>query len=79
MNFYWVGFIFSTLIVSALLLSIYGLWQKSWQSFIMSGIAFLLPMLYFAGAENWFKLLSFVPLVPFVLAYYVKKNTANSK
>lgn len=78
MNFYWVGFIFSTLIVSALLLSIYGLWKKSWQSLIMSGIAFLLPMLYFAGAENWFKLLILVPLVPFVLAYYVKKKFQNA-
>lgn len=52
----------------------YGLCKKSWQSLIISVIAFLLPMLYFRGAENWFKLLTLVPLIPFSLAFYTKKK-----
>lgn len=78
MGFYLFGFIFSTLLVSALVLLAYGLRKKSWQSLLISGIAFLLPMLYFGGAENWFKLLALVPLVPFILAYYIKKKFRNA-
>lgn len=78
MVFYWAGFIFWTLILTALLLSVYGLWKKSWQALLISGVAFLLPMLYFGGAENGFKLLALVPLVPFVLAYYTKKKVGNA-
>lgn len=79
MDFYWVGFIFWTRVVVALLLSVYGIWKKSWQALIISGIAFVLPMLYFVGAENWFKLLALVPLVPFALAYFIRKNVVNVK
>lgn len=73
MGFYWVGFIFWLLIGVALFLSVYGLWKKSWPLLLISGMAFLLPMLYFAGAENWFRLLALVPLIPFALAYYIKR------
>lgn len=78
MGFYWVGFIFWILIGAALLLSVYGLWKKSWQALIISGIAFLLPMLYFGGAQNWLRLLALVPIIPFVLAYYTKKRSENA-
>ncbi len=77
MGFYWVGFIFWILIGAAFFLFIYGLWKKSWQALLISGIAFLLPMLYFGGAENWFRLLALVPLIPFVLAYYTRKRAGN--
>lgn len=73
-DFYWVGVIFWALIGCALLLSVYGLWKKSSKALIFSGIAFILPMLYFGGAENWFRLFAFVPLIPFVLAYYINKR-----
>lgn len=74
MSFYWAGFIFWALIFIAVLLFIYGIWKKSWQSFIISGMALVLPMLYFGCAENAFKLLMFVPLIPFSLAYIIRKN-----
>ncbi|SDH30847.1 hypothetical protein SAMN05443529_1121 [Desulfosporosinus hippei DSM 8344] len=74
MGFYWVGFIFWTLIGCALLLFVYGLCKKSSKALLISGTAFILPMLYFGGAENWYGLLAFVPLIPFVLAYYTNKR-----
>lgn len=73
MEFYWAGFIFWSLIIIAISLLGYGLWRKSWKALIVSGIVFFPPMLYFSGAENWFRLLALIPLVPFVLAYYLKK------
>ena len=32
MGFYWVGFMFWTLIVVAFLSLVYGVWKKSWQA-----------------------------------------------
>ncbi|MDQ0227693.1 hypothetical protein [Metabacillus niabensis] len=74
MGFYWVGFIFWFLIVSASILLILGLWKKSCKVLIYSGILIILPSLYFGGAENWFSLLILFPLIPFVLAFYIKKR-----
>jgi len=74
MGFYWVGLIFWILIGASLLLFIWGLWKKSWKALLMSGISLLLPSLYFGGAENWFRLLVLLPLVPFVLAYCTRKR-----
>jgi hypothetical protein len=73
MEFYWAGSLFWTLIGVALLFLVYGLWKKSRQALIISGIVILLPMLYFGGAENWFRLLVLVPMIPFILAHYTKK------
>jgi hypothetical protein len=73
-GFYWVGLIFWLLIGIALLLLVWGLWKKSWIVLLVSGIALLLPSLYFGGAENWFRLLVLLPLIPFVLAFYTKKT-----
>jgi hypothetical protein len=72
-GFYWMGLIFWLLIGVALLLLIWGLWKKSWKALLISGIALLLPSLYFGGAENWFRLLVLLPLIPFTLAYNTKK------
>jgi hypothetical protein len=74
MGFYWVGFIFWFLIVASSLLLILGLWEKSWKALICSGILLILPSLYFGGAESWFRLLVLFPLVPFVIAFYIKKR-----
>jgi hypothetical protein len=74
MDFYWVGLIFWTLIVASFLLLILGLWNKSWRVLIYSGISLILPSLYFVGGENWVKLLVLFPLIPFVLALYIKKS-----
>ena len=74
MDFYWAGLIFWILIGASLLLFIWGLRRKSWKLLLMSGITVLLPSLYFGGAENWFRLLALLPLIPFALAYYTRKR-----
>lgn len=74
MSFYWVGFIFWFIIVASFLLLIVGLWKRIWKVLICSGILLALPSLYFSGAESWFRVLVFFPLIPFVLAYYTKKK-----
>jgi hypothetical protein len=57
-----------------MLLFIWGLWKKSWKALLISGIAFILPSLYFlVAAENWFRILGFSPLIPLFLAYYIRK------
>ncbi|CAM3998114.1 hypothetical protein [Mesobacillus zeae] len=73
-GFYWVGLIFWVLIVSGLLLSVWGIWKKTWLALLISGIALILPSLYFGGGENWFRLLVLLPLIPFALSYYTKKR-----
>lgn len=78
-GFYWVGLIFWGLIGSGLFLLTWGLWKKSWRSFLLSGMALFLPMLFFGGANNWFRLLSLLPLIPFALAFYTKKRFENTK
>lgn len=73
MDFNLAGFIFWSFIVVPVLLILYGVWKKSRKSLIISGLALSLPMLYFGvAANNWFKLLVIVPLIPFVLAFYTK-------
>ncbi|MGD6900064.1 hypothetical protein [Bacillus infantis] len=74
MDFYWMGLIFWTLIIASFLLLILGLLKKSWRFLIYSGISLILPSLYFVGGENWVRLLVLFPLIPFVLAYYIKKS-----
>ncbi|MEH7348723.1 hypothetical protein [Gottfriedia acidiceleris] len=73
-GFYWVAIVFWGLIVFGLFLWAWGLWKKSWKSLLMSGIALILPMLYFVGANNLFRFLALVPLIPFALAFYTKKR-----
>ncbi|WP_043933856.1 hypothetical protein [Bacillus sp. EB01] len=74
MEFYWVGFIFWFLIIASFLSLIVSLLKKSWKILIFSGISIVLPSLYFAGGENWVRLIVIFPLIPFVLAYYTKKG-----
>ncbi|WP_043932571.1 hypothetical protein [Bacillus sp. EB01] len=74
MDFYWVGFIFWLLIGASMLLFLWGLKKKSWKSLFVSGIVLILPSLYFLGAENWFRILAFLPLISFLLAYYSRKS-----
>ncbi|MEH7347701.1 hypothetical protein [Gottfriedia acidiceleris] len=73
-GFYWVGLIFWLLISSGFILLVWGLWKKSWKTLIVSGVALILPTLYFGGAESWIKLVVFLPMIPFVLAYFIKKT-----
>ena len=78
-NFHWVGLVFWVLIVVALLFLVIGIVKKTWKPLIISGLAFLLPSLYFGGAENWFRLFVLTPLLPFILAfaYFTKKKIRN--
>ncbi len=73
-GFYWVGLIFWLLISSGCVLLVFGLWKKSWKTLIMSGVALILPTLYFGGAESWFKLVEFLPMIPLALALIIKKT-----
>lgn len=74
MGFYWVGFVFWLLIGVSLLLLLWGLSKKSWKALLMSGIALVLPSFYFFGAENWFRIVAFLPIICFLLAYYTRKS-----
>lgn len=74
MGFYWFGLIFWLLIGASMLLFIWGLKSKSWKALFVSGIALILPSLYFLGANNWFRIVVILPLIPLFLAYYSKKR-----
>ncbi|UPM56221.1 hypothetical protein [Gottfriedia acidiceleris] len=73
-GFYWVGLIFWLLISSGFILLVLGLWKKSWKTLIVSGIALIVPTLYFGGAESWFRLFVFLPLIPLALALIIKRT-----
>jgi hypothetical protein len=75
LDFFLVGIVYWLLIGVSLLLFIMGLWKKSSQAFLWSGIALLLPTisLYVGGIDGWFLFSGLLPLVLFVLAYYTKK------
>lgn len=68
------GTIFWLLVAAFGFLLIGGLITKSWKLVLMSGLAVTLPSLYFGGAENWFRILALVPLIPFGLSYFMARN-----
>lgn len=74
MGFYWIGFIFWLLIGASMLFFIWGLWKRSWKALLISGSALILPSIYFLGAENWFRILGFLPLIPLFIAYYSRRR-----
>lgn len=74
MGFYWIGFVFWCLIGVSLVFFIWGLVKRSWELLVASGIISVLPSMYFLGAENGFRLLVFVPLIPFLVAHYFRKK-----
>ncbi|PRS26180.1 hypothetical protein C6W19_25795 [Bacillus sp. RJGP41] len=78
MGFFWVGLVFWLLIGASLLLFIWGLWKKSWKALLISGIALVLPSLYFLGGNGWYRLVALLPLIPFLLAFYTRKSVKNS-
>lgn len=78
MGFFWVGLIFWLLLGASVLLFIWGLWKKSWKALLISGIALVLPSLYFLGGNNWFRLVSLLPLIPFLLAFHTRKSIKHS-
>jgi hypothetical protein len=73
------GTIFWLLIVASGLLFIGGLINTSWKLLLMSGMAVTLPSLYFLGANNAFRLLALVPLLPFGLSYFFAKHRKQSR
>ncbi|MEY2193126.1 hypothetical protein AB7942_10325 [Neobacillus sp. BF23-41] len=74
MGFYWVGFVLWLLIGISLIFLVWGVGKKSWKALLISGISLVVPSLYFIGAENWFRLIAFLPIICFLLAYYTRKN-----
>ena len=73
------GTIFWLLVVVSGILFTYGLFSKSWKHLLISGLAVALPALYFLGAENGFRLLALVPLLPFGLGYFFAKHKKESR
>lgn len=72
------GLLFWLMIGVAGVLFAFGLKTKSWKALLWSGVTIFLPSLYFLGAENWFRILALVPLVPIGFAYFInKKNSQN--
>ncbi|CAI9391526.1 hypothetical protein ACTQ5K_03300 [Niallia sp. Sow4_A1] len=74
MEFFWFGLLFWLLIGVSSLLLLYGLWLASWKALFISGLAILVPSLYFLGAENWLRIVVVLPIFPFLLAYRMKKR-----
>lgn len=68
-----ISIIFWLLVLFSAVSFVFGLSKKSWKVFVISGITILLPSLYFAGAENWVRIIALLPLLPFFLAFLVSK------
>lgn len=73
-GFYWTGLLFWVLSGAYLFLFIGGLLARSWRALVASGIAVILPSLYFFAAENWLRLAILLPFLSFILAYLVRKK-----
>jgi hypothetical protein len=73
------GTIFWLLVVASGFLFIGGLINTSWKLLLMSGMAVTLPSLYFLGANNAFRLLALVPLLPLGLSYIFAKHRKQSR
>ncbi|WP_041966584.1 hypothetical protein [Mesobacillus selenatarsenatis] len=73
------GMIFWLLIVASGFLFFWGLINKSWKLLLMCGMAVTLPSLYFLGANNAFRLLALVLLLPFGLSYFFAKHRKESR
>jgi hypothetical protein len=74
-NFYYAGFVFWLLIFVSLFFILWGIWKMSWKALISSGItSFPVCLYFFAAAENAFRLLIFLPLILFILAYLFRKK-----
>ena len=72
----WIGLVFWLLIGASIVLFVIGLFEKSWKTLLISGTAQILPALYFLGNENWLKAFSLVPLITFMIAYYIRRKTS---
>lgn len=74
MDFYWIGLFFWLFSVSSIFLLVWGITKKSWKLIALSGLFLLLPSLYFLGTNNRFKLFVLLPVLPFILAFRLKKE-----
>ncbi|MEH7309074.1 hypothetical protein [Neobacillus drentensis] len=74
MSFNWIGLVFWLLIGVSLFILAWGIRRKSSKAFVLSGIALVLPSLYFIGAENWLRFVAFLPIICFYLAYSIRKS-----
>jgi hypothetical protein len=78
MEINWVVFALWALTVIGLLSLIYGLFVRSHRSLNVSGITMIVPMLYFLSANNWFRLLALVPVIPFIFSLFIGKKHKTS-
>ncbi|MEK5520566.1 hypothetical protein [Heyndrickxia sp. FSL W8-0423] len=74
MDLHWAVVLFWVLSGAYLFLFLGGLLARSWRALVVSGIAVILPSLYFFGAENWLRLAILLPFLSFIFAYLVRKN-----
>ncbi|EOR20827.1 hypothetical protein FKW81_17850 [Rhodobacter capsulatus] len=75
MDFYWVGLLFWCLILISIFCFIFGVLKNSLKLLTLSILSILPISYYFFGAENIFKILVFLPLIPLsVLLYYSMKK-----
>ncbi|WP_221568317.1 hypothetical protein [Alkalihalobacillus sp. TS-13] len=77
MDFYWVGFIFWGCIIISLFLFLFSIMTRNSFWMMISGFLITLPALYFLGSPSlWW--IAFVPLFPFSLSFYMKKQIVKS-
>lgn len=74
MGFFLVGILLWSLVIVSIVLTIIGLWKRSWKAIAWSGIALLPPILliFMDGQGIWFRLSILLPLLLFVAAFLMK-------
>jgi len=78
MGFFYAGWVFWVLIGVSMMLFVWGLWTRYYKALLLSGILLMLPFLKIAGSvESWRGMLILVPLIPFLFAYFIRKNRLN--
>ncbi|PAQ13477.1 hypothetical protein CD798_15420 [Bacillaceae bacterium SAOS 7] len=77
MGFYWIGFVFWTLIFTSIICVVWGIWKKSASRLVIGAILFVPIAYYFSGAENHFKYIMLTPIVFLIMAFVVKKQEAS--
>jgi hypothetical protein len=72
-GFFVVGFILWGLIIVSALSFLWGLWKRSRNAFLTSGITILVPAVVLSTQKGMFLLFLALPVLAFVLAYFTKK------
>lgn len=71
MDFYWYGLFFWVFLISSVLFLMIGISKKSWIMLLISTLLSIPMTYYFYGAENFLKLFTFSPLIPFFFLVFI--------